>query len=82
MADAFGLSRSTYRGRVSDLMRAGSAKPFLQPFGILAPMDFVTLFLCLALGTAALPSLLFLATAILMMVWIERLRPVWVRLRA
>lgn len=32
MADAFGLSRSSYRGRVSDLMRAGSAKPFLQPW--------------------------------------------------
>ena len=30
---------------------------------------------------AALPSLLFLATAVMMMVWIERLRPVWVRLR-
>ena len=35
-----------------------TVKPFLQPFGILGPMDFVTLFLCLALGTAALPSLL------------------------
>ena len=35
-----------------------TVKPFLQPFGILTPMDFVTLFLCLALGTAALPSLL------------------------
>jgi cation/acetate symporter len=35
-----------------------TVKPFLQPFGILAPFDFVTLFLCLALGTAALPSLL------------------------
>ncbi len=35
-----------------------AVKPFLQPFGILAPMDFVTLFLCLALGTAVLPSLL------------------------
>lgn len=33
-------------------------KPFLQPFGILRPIDFVTLFLCLALGTAALPTLL------------------------
>jgi lipopolysaccharide export system permease protein len=33
-------------------------------------------------AAAAVPSLLFLATAILMMVWIERLRPVWVRLRA
>jgi cation/acetate symporter len=33
-------------------------KPFLQPFGILGPVDFVTLFLCLSLGTAALPSLL------------------------
>ena len=35
-----------------------TVKPFLQSFGILAPFDFVTLFLCLALGTAALPSLL------------------------
>jgi lipopolysaccharide export system permease protein len=34
------------------------------------------------MAAAALPSLLFLTTAILMMVWIERLRPVWVRLRA
>src|SRR3990170_907602 len=32
--------------------------PLLQPFGILGPVDFVTLFLCLALGTASLPSLL------------------------
>ncbi len=35
-----------------------AAKPFLQSFGILSPFDFATLFLCLALGTAALPSLL------------------------
>ena len=35
-----------------------AVKPFLQPFGILAPIDFVALFLSLALGTAALPSLL------------------------
>jgi lipopolysaccharide export system permease protein len=33
------------------------------------------------MAAAALPSLLFLATAILMMVWIERLRPLWVRMR-
>ena len=33
------------------------------------------------MAAAALPSLLFLVTAILMMVWIERLRPVWVRMR-
>jgi lipopolysaccharide export system permease protein len=33
-------------------------------------------------AAAAVPSLLFLATAVLMMVWIERLRPVWVRLKA
>ena len=39
-------------------MPAPTVKPFLQPFGSLGPMDFVTLFLCLALGTAALPSLL------------------------
>ncbi len=35
-----------------------TVKPFLQPFGIIGLMDFATLFLCLALGTAALPSLL------------------------
>src|SRR3990170_4846893 len=33
-------------------------KPFLQPLGVLGPVDFGSLFLCLALGTAALPSLL------------------------
>jgi lipopolysaccharide export system permease protein len=32
-------------------------------------------------AAAAVPSLLFLCTAILMMVWIERLRPIWVRIR-
>jgi lipopolysaccharide export system permease protein len=32
-------------------------------------------------AAAAVPSLLFLCTAILMMIWIERLRPIWVRLR-
>ncbi len=32
-------------------------------------------------AAAAVPSLMFLATAMLMMLWIERLRPVWVRLR-
>jgi lipopolysaccharide export system permease protein len=32
-------------------------------------------------AAAAVPSLMFLATAILMMVWIEHLRPIWVRLR-
>jgi len=31
---------------------------------------------------AVIPSLLFLGAAILMMLWIERLRPVWVRFRA
>jgi cation/acetate symporter len=35
-----------------------STKHFLQPFGAIGEMDFLTLFLCLALGTAALPSLL------------------------
>jgi cation/acetate symporter len=35
-----------------------NTKPFLQPFGAIAMPDFLTLFLCLALGTAALPSLL------------------------
>lgn len=35
-----------------------TVKPFLQPFGIVGPFDFATLFLSLALGTAALPSLL------------------------
>jgi len=34
------------------------------------------------LAAAAVPSFLFLATAVLMMVWIERLRPAWVRRRA
>ena len=33
-------------------------KPFLEPFGDLSAMDFSVLFLSLALGTAALPSLL------------------------
>jgi cation/acetate symporter len=33
-------------------------KPFLQAFGAISQTDFLTLFLCLALGTAALPSLL------------------------
>lgn len=33
------------------------------------------------IAAAAVPSLIFLATAILMMLWIERLRPVVVRLR-
>ena len=33
-------------------------KPFLQPFGTLGELDFAMLFLCLALGTASLPSLL------------------------
>jgi hypothetical protein len=28
------------------------------------------------------PSILFLATAVLMMLWIEKWRPIWVRLRA
>jgi len=32
--------------------------------------------------SAAVPSILFLGTAILMMLWIEHLRPVWVRMRA
>jgi lipopolysaccharide export system permease protein len=32
-------------------------------------------------AAAAVPSFLFLATAILMMLWIEKLRPIWVRLR-
>ena len=33
-------------------------KPFLEPFGTLTKTDFAMLFLCLTLGTAALPSLL------------------------
>jgi cation/acetate symporter len=33
-------------------------KPFVQPFGILGPIDFLMLFLSVALGIAALPSLL------------------------
>jgi lipopolysaccharide export system permease protein len=32
-------------------------------------------------ASAAVPSLMFLATALLMMLWIERLRPIWVRIR-
>jgi cation/acetate symporter len=35
-----------------------SAKPFLQAFGAVGQTDFLTLFLCLTLGAAALPSLL------------------------
>jgi cation/acetate symporter len=35
-----------------------STKPFLQAFGAISQTDFLTLFLCLTLGTAALPSLL------------------------
>jgi len=35
-----------------------SSKPFQQSFGSLGELDFATLFLCLALGTASLPSLL------------------------
>ena len=35
-----------------------------------------------SVAAAAVPSLLFLATAIMMMLWIERLRPLWARLRA
>jgi lipopolysaccharide export system permease protein len=33
------------------------------------------------IAAAAVPSMLFFATALLMMVWIERLRPAWVRFR-
>jgi cation/acetate symporter len=33
-------------------------KPFLQSYGVIGPFDFALLFLSLALGTAALPSLL------------------------
>lgn len=35
-----------------------AVKPFLQPSGALGPVPFLTLFLSLALGTAALPTLL------------------------
>ncbi|MGI8725846.1 MAG: sodium:solute symporter family transporter [Methyloceanibacter sp.] len=35
-----------------------SAKLFLQAFGALSTSDFIVVFLCVALGTAALPSLL------------------------
>ena len=35
-----------------------STKPFLQPYGAITKSDFFALFACLALGTAALPSLL------------------------
>lgn len=34
------------------------------------------------IAAAAVPSFMFLATAMLMMLWIETLRPVWVRMRA
>jgi cation/acetate symporter len=34
------------------------SKPFLESFGALSEVDFATFFLCLALGTASLPSLL------------------------
>ena len=33
------------------------------------------------IAAAAVPSLLFLSTAVLIMVWIEQLRPLWVRMR-
>lgn len=33
-------------------------KPFFQSFGVLSEIDFIVLFICLALGIAALPSLL------------------------
>ncbi len=33
-------------------------KPFLEPFGMLSQTDFAVLFLCIAVGTASLPSLL------------------------
>jgi lipopolysaccharide export system permease protein len=32
-------------------------------------------------ASAAVPSLMFFGTALLMMLWIERLRPIWVRIR-
>jgi cation/acetate symporter len=35
-----------------------SAKPFLQPFGTIGPIDFIMLFMCLVLGVASFPSLL------------------------
>ena len=37
---------------------SASAKPFLQAFGMIGPIDMVALFLCLVIGTASLPSLL------------------------
>ena len=39
-------------------MPTQAAKPFLQSFGAVTESGFFTLFLCFALGTAALPSLL------------------------
>jgi cation/acetate symporter len=56
-----GLTPTTPESAASSL--PGSApssvtKPFLEPFGKLSETDFVLLFLSLALGTAALPSLL------------------------
>lgn len=35
-----------------------SVKPFMQSFGVIDSLDFSLIFVCLALGTAALPSLL------------------------
>jgi cation/acetate symporter len=56
-----GLSPSEPEQLISALPGAApeaSTKPFLQPFGAIGKSDFLTLFLCLTLGTAALPSLL------------------------
>jgi cation/acetate symporter len=39
-------------------MPRASVKPFLQTFGAIGRIDFLALFFCFALGTAALPSLL------------------------
>jgi cation/acetate symporter len=56
-----GVAPST-PGDLADALPAApprpSAKPFLQAFGSISRTEFLALFLCLVLGTAALPSLL------------------------
>ena len=46
------------RGSLAGRSPRPAVKPFLQPFGAQGPVAFMTLFLSLALGTAALPTLL------------------------
>ncbi|MGV1015269.1 MAG: cation acetate symporter, partial [Methyloceanibacter sp.] len=56
-----GLSPVPPEASTAGLPQAAShevLKPFFQPFGLLSETDFLIVFLCLMLGTAALPSLL------------------------